>query len=104
MRADVVVVDLAGVGYHHVALNQRLVVVAGAGAGLGTGDPLEVLGAFQQFGHDVAEGRVGVADHLHGLAHGGAHLDVDVGDFLAQQVGPVFLVVGWADNQFECHG
>ena len=104
VRADVVVVDLPRVGDHHVAFDERLVVIAGARAGLGAGDPLEVVGAFEEFGDDVAEGRVGVADHLHGLADGGADLDVDVGDFLAQQVGPVFLVVGWADNQLECHG
>ena len=43
MGADVVVVDLAGVGDHHLTVDKRLSIVPGPRAGLGTGDPAEFL-------------------------------------------------------------
>ena len=71
--------------------------------GLRAGNPPQLLRPRQQFRHDVAKGGVGVSDNLHRLAHGGAEVNVDVGNFLAQQFGPVFLVVGRAYYQLERH-
>ena len=79
-------------------------IVPGLGPGLGTSDPFQVLGPFEQLRHDIAEGGVGVANDLHSLAHCGAQLHVDVRDFLPEQFRPMLLVIGRADHQLESHG
>ena len=47
MGANVVVVDFPGVGHHHLAFDEALVVVAGRGTGQWAGDPAQVAGPLE---------------------------------------------------------
>ena len=89
VRADVVVVYFPRVGYHHVAVNQRPVVIAGPWPRLGAGNPSEIVCPLQQLWHDVAKGSVGLTNHFHRFPYRETYLHVDVGYFFPQQFRPM---------------
>ena len=64
VRADVVVIDAAGIGNDDVACDQRVVVVASAWPRLRACDPPEIGAPPEQLGPDVAKGRVDLADAI----------------------------------------